>query len=418
MRVRLRKAGAPLRVARFRTHFAARVVSWAGSAVSPLAMAFAVLRLPGGGPSALGWTLAAGMVPQIVLLLVGGVVADRVSRAVVMLWSNVVSACASALAALLLWQGTAKVWHLVLVAAVTGGAAAFFGPAAGGVVKEVVPGELRHQANALLRLAQNTVKVGGPAVAGVLVAAVGPASAMAWDAVAFVVAAVLCARLRLPPAPARVRTGFVADLRAGWGDFVSRSWLWTMVAQGSVIVPAWLVGYQLLGPTYADAHLGGAAAWGLVSAGFTAGLLLGSGVVLVWRPVRVAVWVCVGTGTLAGPLVGMAAGLPVWVLVLLTVVAGAGLATSATSWATAVQARIPSDRLGRVTSYSTLGQTLPVPLGYLLAGPLAHFAGLRITLAGAAVLIVAAMLAPLCLAQVRAMTLEPVPGKVAEVAAR
>ncbi|MGW3200073.1 MFS transporter [Streptomyces sp. NPDC001118] len=407
LRVRLREAGAPLSVAPFRLHFAARVVSWAGSAVSPLAMAFAVLHLPGGGPSALGWVLAAGMVPQIVLLLAGGVVADRASRAAVMLWSNVVSAVASGAAALLLWQGTARVWHLVVVSAMCGAAAAFFQPAAGGVIKDVVPAELRHQANALLRLAQNAVKVGGPALGGLLVATAGPAWAIAWDGLTFVAAALLCSRLRLAPAPVKVRAGFVRDLRQGWVDFASRPWLWTMVVQGAVVVPAWLVGYQMLGPTYADRYLHGAAAWGLVVAGFTGGLLAGAGVALLWRPVRVGVVVCVGTGTMALPLAGMAARVPVPVLVATTLVAGAGLAVSATSWATAVQERIAADRLGRITSYSTLGQTLPVPVGYLVAGPLAQAVGLRNTLAAGAALIVAAMLAPLCLAQVRALTLAP-----------
>ncbi|GGP93076.1 hypothetical protein GCM10010278_83850 [Streptomyces melanogenes] len=131
------------------------------------------------------------MGPQILLLLVGGVVADRWSGARVMVWANVVCAGAEALAAMLLWLNSVQVWHLVVMSAVCGAASAFFTPAASGVVVEVVPGPLRHSANALLKIGQNTVKVGGPAVGGVLVAAVGPGWGIAWDAVTFAAAAIV-----------------------------------------------------------------------------------------------------------------------------------------------------------------------------------------------------------------------------------
>ncbi|WP_274565088.1 MFS transporter [Streptomyces spiramyceticus] len=265
LRTRLREAGAPLAVRSFRLHFTARMLSWTGSAVAPIGMAFAVLHL-GGGASGLGLVLAANVAPQILLLLIGGVVADRWSRATVMVWTNILSAGAQGVAAVLLWTGAAQVWHLVAVSALCGAASSFFTPAAGGVVVEVVPAEMRYAANALLKIGQNTVKIAGPAVGGVLVAAVGSSWVIGWDAFTFAAAAVLCARLNLAPTKAKVRTGFVADLREGWGDFWSRRWLWVMVLQGAVVVPVWLVGYQMLGPVYGENYLGGAAGWGWWSA--------------------------------------------------------------------------------------------------------------------------------------------------------
>ncbi|MGW0949874.1 MFS transporter [Streptomyces sp. NPDC002623] len=252
---RLRAAGAPMTIRPFRRHVVARMLSWTGSAVSPIGLAFAVLHV-GGGATGLGWVLAAGTAPQILLLLVGGVVADRWSRARAMLWTNVVSAVAEAAAALLLLTGAAQVWHLVAMSAVCGAASAFFIPAAGGVVVEVVPAEVRHQVNALLKVGQNVVKVGGPALGGLLVAAVGPSWVIGWDAVMFAVAA-LCVRLGLGPAKAKIRGGFTLDVRQGWADFASRRWLWVMVLQGAVVVPVWLAGYQLLGPVYGRDYLGG-----------------------------------------------------------------------------------------------------------------------------------------------------------------
>ncbi|TLQ38881.1 MFS transporter [Streptomyces marianii] len=421
---RVREAGAPLTIRPYRLHFTARVLSWTGSAVSPIALAFAVLHI-GGGAGALGLVLAASVAPQILLLLVGGVVADRLPRARVMVWSNVVCAVAEGLAAALLWSGAARVWHLVLMSGICGVAAAFFTPAAGGIVKEVVPAEARHAANALLKIAQNLVKVGGPALGGVLVAAFGSAWAIGWDAATFAASALLFARIDLKPGPVKVKTGFLADLRDGWTDFRSRRWLWVMVVQGALVVPVWLVGYQLLGPVYGARFLGGAGMWGLVVSGFTGGLVAGAAVALVWRPRLVGRVVCAGTGSLALPLAAMAAAAPLPVLVAATAAAGAGLAVSMTVWSGLVQERIPADRLSRALSYSTLGQLVPVPFGYLLAGPVSRAVGVRATLAGGALVIVLAAVVPLLIRQVRALAMaaghpsqEPVPEGTAAVSVR
>lgn len=390
----------------YRLHFAARLLSWTGSAVAPIGLAFAVLKI-GGGPGALGAVLAASVVPQILLLLVGGVVADRLPRHRVMVWSNVVCAAAEAAAVLLLLSGTARVWHLVAMSAVCGAAGAFFTPAAGGIVVEVVPAQLRHAANALLKIGQNTVKVAGPALGGVLVAVVGPGWALGWDALTFAASALLFSRISLKAKNVKVRTGFTADLREGWDDFRSRRWLWVMVCQAAVIVPVWLVGYQLLGPVYGQRVLGGAAPWGVVVSGFTAGLVAGAALALMWKPRRVGLVVCAGTGSMAVPLGAMASAVPLPALALATALAGTGLAVSMTVWASLVQERIPADRLGRTLSYSTLGQILPLPFGYLLAGPASQVFGLRTTLAAGALIIAAAAVVPLAIAQVRELCLTP-----------
>lgn len=180
-----------------------------------------------------------------------------------------------------------------------------------------------------------------------------------------------------------------------------------MVCQAAVIVPVWLVGYQLLGPVYGQQVLGGAAPWGVVVSGFTAGLVAGAALALMWKPRQVGLVVCAGTGSMAVPLAAMATAVPLPMLVVATGVAGTGLAVSMTVWASLVQERIPADRLGRTLSYSTLGQILPVPFGYLLAGPASHLIGLRTTLAAGALVITAAAAVPLAIAQVRGLCLAP-----------
>ncbi|MFJ6527270.1 hypothetical protein ACIQMZ_18550 [Streptomyces longwoodensis] len=142
--------------------------------------------------------------------------------------------------------------------------------------------------------------------------------------------------------------------------------------------------------------------------GFTAGLVAGAALALMWKPRRVGLVVCAGTGSMAVPLGAMAAAVPLLALALATALAGTGLAVSMTVWASLVQERIPADRLGRALSFSTLGQILPVPFGYLLAGPASQVFGLRATLAAGALIIAAAAVVPLAIAQVRGLCLAPV----------
>ncbi|WP_217560389.1 MFS transporter [Streptomyces sp. GbtcB6] len=405
-RARLTGAGAPLAHRGFRLHLAARLLSWTGSAVAPLALAFAALHL-GGGPRALGLVLAAGVVPQLAALPVGGVVADRLDRARVMVWSNLACAFAEAAAVVLLVSGAARVWQLAVMAGVCGAAGAFFAPAADGAVAEVVPAGQWHTANALLKFGQNTGKAASPALGGVLIAAAGPAWAIGWDAVTFAASAVLFARAGALPRTVRPRARFTAELRQGWYEVRCRRWLGVMVCQAALIGPAWLAGYQLLGPLYGERVLGGAGPWGAVVSAFTAGLIAGAVLALVWRPSGAGVTVCAGTGALALPLAVIAARIPLPVLVATMLLAGAGLEVAMVVWTSLLQERVPGDRLGRTLSYSTLGQTLPVPVAYLLTGPAAELLGLRTTLGAAAALITTAAVLPLALPQVRALTLAP-----------
>ncbi|MFG2963312.1 MFS transporter [Streptomyces sp. NPDC048288] len=395
-------AGALLGHRGFRLHFTARLLSWTGSAVAPLALAFAVLGV-GGGPRALGVVLAAGVVAQLALLPVGGVVCDRVDRSRVVVWSNLACALAEAVAVVLLVSGAARVWHLAVSAGVCGAAGAFFAPAADGAVAEAVPAGQRHTANALLKFGQNTGKAASPALGGVLIAAAGPAWAIGWDAVTFAASALLFARAGALPRAVRSRTRFAVDLRQGWRELWCRRWLGVMVCQAALIGPAWLAGYQLLGPLYGQRFLGGAGLWGVVVSAFTGGLIVGAVLALVWRPSGAGFTVCAGTGALALPLAAIAARTPVLVLVAAALLAGAGLEVAVIVWASLLQERIPGDLLGRTLSYSTLGQTLPVPAAYLLTGPAVESLGLRTTLAAAALLITVAAVLPLALPQVRGL---------------
>jgi MFS family permease len=164
------------------------VTSSLGDALVTIAQVFAVLHI-GGSATDVGLVAALGTFAKVVFLLVGGVWADRLRRQYVMLAADVTRGVVQALLAALLISGHARIWELAVGAALYGAADSFFGPASTGLVAETVPAPLLQQANSLLGLPGSLFSVGGPAVAGVLIAVFGPGWLFAVDAATFAVSA-------------------------------------------------------------------------------------------------------------------------------------------------------------------------------------------------------------------------------------
>ncbi|MEU6301987.1 MFS transporter [Streptomyces chartreusis] len=386
-----------LRTVAFRRYVTASLISATGSAMAPLALAYAVIG-EGGGAGDLGVVLATNTIPTIVFLVMGGVLADRMSRSRMLFLGNLLAAAAQGSLAVIVGLGQATTTSVAVCGFVSGTAVAFTVPANQGAVAQIVPAEQLQQANAVLRLPGNAVKVLGPAVGGVVVAVSGPAWALAWDALTFAVAAVLLLGLRLD-APVTV-TSALTDLRAGWAGFWSRTWLWTYTAAGSVLVAAWLAGFQLLGPVVAAQRYAGARDWGLVQGAFAAGLLAGTLVCLRWRPYRLLAVAVAGGAPLAAPLLAMGWGLPLpWVL-LATLLAGIGLDVAIVAWATAFQQHVPQGELGRLGAFNSVGERLAIPLGYLLTALAAGLWDNRTVLVACAGLVVGAVVLNLCVRDV------------------
>ncbi|MFC7994591.1 MFS transporter [Streptomyces rochei] len=387
-----------LRIATFRRFAAANLISATGSAMAPLALAYAVIE-QGGGAGSLGVVLATNTVPTIVFLLAGGLFADRLSRSLLLFGGNLLAAGAQGALAVTVATGHATTVSIAACGFVSGTAASFVVPAAQGAVAQIVPAQHLQQANALLRLPGNAVKVLGPVVGGVLVAAGGAAWALAWDAVTFAVAAVLLLGLRLD-APLVAPGGVLSDLRAGWAGFWSRTWLWTYTAVGTVLVAAWLAGFQLLGPLVAAEQYAGARDWGLIQAAFTCGLLVGTLVCLRWKPYRLLTVAVVAAGALALPLAAMACTVPLPLVLSATALAGVGLDVAIVAWATAFQQRVPQAEQGRMSAFNGVGERLAIPMGYLIAALAAHSWSSQAVLLACAGMIAAATVLNLCVPDV------------------
>jgi MFS family permease len=384
----------------FRLLFLGRTTSFVGNAFANVALAFAVLELTG-SKADLGYVLAARSVPQVVFLLAGGIWADRLPRHHVMVVSNVVSGLTQGAVAALLLSGQARIWHLAVLAALNGMSSAFFFPASTGIVPQTVPRPMLQSANALLRLGLNASFIGGAALGGLVVGATSPGVGIAVDAASFFLAAASLGAMRMPATLRMEGSSFLTELREGWREFSSRTWLWAIVAQFAVVNAVEQGTEQVLGPAIAKAHLGGATGWGLVLTAGSIGLLAGGLVILRLRPERTLLAATLGFMLTIPFLLALSIPGPLAVVAAAAALAGIGIEVFSVLWDTTLQQEIAQEKLSRVSSYDALGSFVLTPLGLAVAGPVAQAAGTRETILGAAALSFTATLAVLASRDVR-----------------
>jgi hypothetical protein len=365
----VRVALAPFRRKQFRLLFAGELITLLGTAVAPVALAFAVLDLTGSATD-LGYVLAAGWLPQIVFILIGGVLGDRLPRNLVMVGANLLSAAAQGATAALLLTGAAQPWHLAVLAAARGTATALFFPAAQSVVPEIVETELLQPANAMIRLAQSASTVLGAGLGG----------AIAFDAATYLVSALVFVRIRIPRVVVERGETIVRELIEGWNEFRSREWLWVIVVCASVGNLVATATFSVLGPLIAKRYLGGAPAYGAIVAAQSAGFIAGGLISLRWRPARPLLVSTLALLPTAGEIACYAGVRMTAVIATVAFFAGVGLEIFGVNWITALQQHVPTRVLSRVNSYDALGSFVFIPLGLVIAGPLAARLGVTETL--------------------------------------
>jgi MFS family permease len=376
-----------------RTFLAARFTSLLGASIAPIALAFAVLDVSDSA-AALGVVLAARSIPNVIFLLIGGVIADRLPRHRVLVVANSVCALTQAAAATLLVTGQAQIWQLAAIEAVNGTAAAFALPASMGVLPALVDRAELPQANAVAGFARSVAVIGGGAAAGVIVGFAGPATGLYIDALSFLIAALLIARLSMPRIE-RAASSILHDLREGWSEFVSRQWVWTVVAAFGLINMVWAACWYTLGPVIADDTFG-RAGWGVTSACFGVGLVVGGLTMIRLKP-RHPLRLGVAAMLVQAPALVLLVLAPYTaVMAVVGFAVGVGWEWFGIGWETALGQHIPLDKLSRVSSYDALGSFVAIPVGQLSVGYVAAAAGVRtVELVGAALLgvLVLAMLA-------------------------
>jgi MFS family permease len=366
----LRERLGPLVERQYRLLFAATTITTLGDAVAGIALAFAVLDLTGHATD-LGIVIATRQATNAAVVLFGGVISDRLPRNRVLVGASLVQGAAQAATAAFVLSGRATIALLVALQAVYGAGNGLVIPAEVGLVPQTVTPARLQQANALQGLSRNLVFVLGPAIGGVIVVVGSPGTALAIDACSFFACALLMARIRIPR-----RTGLVPDsrffqeLRDGWREFASRTWLWSTVilfGLGNVFFMFWSV----LGPAVAKERLGGAGAWATILAVSGIGAVIGGLVALRYRPARPLVACVLWPLLYVLQLLALALDAPTWLVAGAAFFGGLGIAIHLTLWFTIFQREIPERAQSRVSAYDALGSFVLTPLGTAIAGPIA-----------------------------------------------
>ncbi|WP_410587810.1 MFS transporter [Amycolatopsis sp. lyj-23] len=391
----------PLREPRFRALVAGRGLADFGNAVAPFALAFAVVDLTGSAVD-LGVVVGARSLANVLLLLFGGVLADRLPRSVILQGTETAAALTQAAIAVSVLCGFASIPLLAGLGLVNGAVSAISLPAAASLTPSTVPAPLLTTANALVRLLSNTGRIAGAGLAGVLVAFAGSGWALAANSLLFLAAALAYRRIRLPRGERVPGRRPLAELAEGWREFRARSWVWLVVLQFMIVNAVLSGALRVIGPLVADGTFG-RTGWGLALAVQTAGSLLGGVLAAHWQPRRMlfagVAWV------VAGALPMLALGETPYLLPLLAAMflSGVALEQFSVAWDVSLQENIPPDKLARVYSYDMLGSMIALPLGQIAAGPVAAHAGTSATLLGGAALVVVATAPVLCSTQVRGL---------------
>ncbi|MGK4442870.1 MFS transporter [Yersinia enterocolitica] len=379
----------------FRNLFLARLLTVLGNGIAPIALAFAVLDI-GGSATDLGLVVAARSIFNVAFLLIGGVLADRYSRSLVLLSSSTIAALSQAVVAWLVLDGTATVIGLALLGTINGAAAGVALPASSAMVPQTVPKYHLRTANAFIQVGIYAGTVIGASLGGILTSAIGPGWGLAVDALGFAAAAPLYYFIRVNPTLSQEsNTNILQDLRDGWKEFIAHSWVWSIVAQFTIVNAAFSGVVMILGPIVADATFG-RVGWGIIVAAQSIGLIVGSFIALRWRPRRDLFVGVLLVSLCAVPIVLLSVAPSTTVLMGAFFVAGVGFGQFGVVWANSLQTHIPPEKLARVYAYDALGSFIAIPVGELAAGPLAmHYGTSGVLLVSAAAVVIATIAASL-----------------------
>lgn len=351
-----------------------RFISNLGNGVSPIALAYGVLSLPGATGKDLSIVMAARFVPLLAFMLFGGVIADRFQRNRLVGGSDMLGSFLAAISAISLIFGFSSTWLLALMGALFGILNAIWWPAMSGVLPEILPKEKLQEGNAVVGLMTNIGYIIGTLGGGILVSNFGAGWGLLVDAMSFFIAGVIVWNLPLIGKIKDKSPGIIHDLIVGWKEFISRSWVIAMVVSFALINMAFESMLSVLGPLNFSNPITGPKQWSYNLAGLSLGMLIGG----IWilkvkleRPLYFAM-VLIALSAIWDYTLAFDLAMP-WT-VLAAIFSGISLEVFMVTWNTSLQSHVPEESYSRVSSYDTLGSFGIAPLGIVIAGPLAmHF---------------------------------------------
>lgn len=396
----------PLQIRDFRLLWLGQAVSVVGDEFYFIALSWLTLQLTGSA-LALGGVLTAAAIPRGILMMAGGALSDRLSRRQVMLISDSTRAVLVAILAGVTLTGVVQLWHLYVLAVLFGTIDAVFYPASDAILPGLVGEGQLPAATALSQFSTRGAAFVGPAAAGILIAVAGREHgngiAFALDAVTFVLSALTLVLMRGGGKPVTDASGDGADggilasiregLRYAWHDPILRAVLFIIAGIDVTLNGVFGVGLPLLAQTH---FVGGAAAFGTLSAGFGAGSIVGilaAGAIRHPRRrglVTVVVVSIFGAGTIVLPF------LPnLWLATACIGVMAVGSGVINILMMPWLQIRTDPAMLGRVSALIMLASLGLTPLSYAAAGWLAAANLNLLFIAGGAIILFTASFAAL-----------------------
>jgi MFS family permease len=389
---RLRGLGArlrflePLKLRDFALLWSAATVSTVGDGIYLVAVAWQTYELSN-LPTALSLVFLAAALPQLLFLLVGGALSDRLERRRLMMLADLLRAIAIGAIGLAAIAGTLQLWHLFLLVGFYAMGTALFQPAGAALVPEIVPAELRPSANALLKVAgQLSVRIIGPALGGLIVTTIGAGAGFLIDAATFLVSLAALRLIAYRPAPVQLgKPNLLREVREGLSFVRRQSWLAASFAAAALGLLCYMGPVMVLVPFQVKNGLGGDARdLSLVFAAGGVGALCSSLAIGQWGlPRRRLTTMYAFWGTVAASVALYGLATELWQMMLAAFLGIGAMIGGEIIWATLFQELVPGRLLGRVVSLDTLVSFSLVPLSMALTGPIAETIGARETLIGA-----------------------------------
>lgn len=384
----------------------ARFVSNVGNGLSPVALAYGVLSLKGSSAGDLSLVMVARFAPTIFLMLIGGVIGDRFKRNRIVGGADIIGSAFASVSAISFIAGFANIPLLCLMGGLFGVLNALWWPAFSGVLPEILPKESLQKGNAVVGLISNFAVVLGALIGGSIVTFFGPGLALLIDALSFFIAGILVWQIDLPLLVRAEKNSMIHDLKIGWREFSSRSWVVVVVLAFTFINFCFEATMTVLGPLAFNTRGHGPRDWSFNLAALTTGMIIGGVISIKVHFKRPLV-----LGMIAIPMsafwnfsIGLTAALPL--VIISAVLTGVAFEIFNVIWGTSMQTNIPEESYSRVVSYDVLGSFAIAPIGIALAGPLSEWIGTSKTLMIEGVIILVASLVPLLFRSVRELRIQ------------
>ena len=369
-----------LQLPNFRRFLLARFISNFGNGMGPIALAFGILHMRGGSASLLGWVLGVQTIAMLCMSPLGGVIADKYGRVMVLGLMDMIAGTVFLIQAYFFSTGHVPLAVFLIINITFGLSWGVFWPAFGGLMPALVGEEELQKANSTNQFVSNIAIISGTAVGGILVSTLGSTIALAIDASSFLVCGLIVFSMRHLTVSSENKSTMLDDLIHGWKVFLSFRWIVVIVGAFGLIVMCWAAAENILGPLISLKSFDGARSWSIVLSAEAVGYIVGSLLGMRIKPKYPMRFLMIMTLTVSFYIFSLARPQPLWVIAVCAFFWGINLDLWGAIWTTALQKEVPRESLSRVSAFDGMGSLSLRPLGLAIAAPMANWLGLTHTL--------------------------------------